>query len=65
MISEVVDDDGNPVGYDLVSGPVQFDGRPNVLRRAPEFAEHTELLLMELGIDWDRIAALKESGAIT
>ena len=29
--------------------------------RAPE---HTELLLMELGYDWDQIAAMKDSGAI-
>ena len=64
-ISAVVDDDGNEAGYDLVSGPVQFDEEPSVLRRAPEFAEHTELLLMERGIEWERIAALKESGAIT
>ena len=64
-ISGVVDDDGNPVGYEMVSGPIQFDEEPVVIRRAPEFAEHTELLLMELGVDWDRIAALKESGVIT
>ena len=27
-------------------------------------SEHTELVLMELGIEWDRIEALKDAGAI-
>jgi crotonobetainyl-CoA:carnitine CoA-transferase CaiB-like acyl-CoA transferase len=30
----------------------------------PEHGEHTELLLMDLGYDWDQIAAMKESGAV-
>jgi hypothetical protein len=30
----------------------------------PEFAANTEELILELGGDWDRIMALKESGAI-
>ena len=34
------------------------------MTRAPELGEHTELILNELGIDWDEITALKESGAI-
>jgi hypothetical protein len=32
--------------------------------RAPQAAEHTELVLIDIGMDWDRIAELKESGAI-
>jgi crotonobetainyl-CoA:carnitine CoA-transferase CaiB-like acyl-CoA transferase len=65
MIVPVVDDGGDPLGYDLVNSPVLFDEVLPTLHRAPEFAEHTELVLMDLGVDWDRIAALKESGAVT
>ncbi|HET9476755.1 MAG TPA: CoA transferase, partial [Dehalococcoidia bacterium] len=31
---------------------------------SPELGQHTEEVLLELGYDWDRIIALKESGAI-
>ena len=31
---------------------------------APEFGQHTEEMLLELGYDWERIAALREGGAI-
>jgi crotonobetainyl-CoA:carnitine CoA-transferase CaiB-like acyl-CoA transferase len=34
------------------------------VERAPEHGEHTELILMDLGYDWDQISAMKESGAI-
>ncbi len=65
MVVGVVDDSGESAGYELVSSPAQFNEMPAVLRRAPEFAEHTELVLMEMGVDWDRIAELKESGAVS
>src|SRR6201993_2851561 len=50
--------------FDLVASPVLFDETPLCLGPAPEFAEHTEELILELGGNWDRIAALKDSGAI-
>lgn len=50
--------------FDLVASPVMFDETHLQLRPAPEFAEHTEQLVLELGGDWDRILALKDSGAI-
>jgi len=48
----------------LVASPAQFDEEPIEVERAPELGEHTELILNELGIDWDDIIAMKESGAI-
>jgi crotonobetainyl-CoA:carnitine CoA-transferase CaiB-like acyl-CoA transferase len=63
MISEVeLASGGKP--FRVVRGPVQFNHEPLVTTRAPEASEHTELVLMELGMDWDRIAELKETGAI-
>jgi crotonobetainyl-CoA:carnitine CoA-transferase CaiB-like acyl-CoA transferase len=50
--------------FDLAASPVLFDETPLRLGPSPEFAEHTEELVLELGGDWDRIAALKETGAI-
>lgn len=50
--------------YRLPNVPVQFDGAPATLDRAPEHGEHTESILTELGYDWDAINALKDAGAI-
>jgi crotonobetainyl-CoA:carnitine CoA-transferase CaiB-like acyl-CoA transferase len=63
MIFEVEAVDGGPP-IRLVRGPVQFNHAPVETTRSPEASEHTELFLMELGIDWDRIEALKAKGAI-
>ncbi len=63
MIAEVeVASGGAP--FRVVRGPVQFNHEPLETTRAPQASEHTEIVLMELGMDWDRIAELKESGAI-
>ncbi|MCV7235146.1 CaiB/BaiF CoA transferase family protein [Mycobacterium branderi] len=63
MIVEVDATDGGPP-FKVVRGPVQFNHEPLATTRAPQASEHTEIVLMELGMDWDRIAELKESGAI-
>lgn len=55
-------DGGKPIK--LVSNPVQFNKEPVSNTRAPEASEHTELFLMELGLEWDRIEDLKAKGAI-
>ena len=47
------------------AGAVQFDEQPAALRRGPEHGEHTELVLLELGFDWDDITKLKDNGVIT
>ena len=48
----------------LVANPVQFDERAVAITRAPEHGEHTEVVLLELGMAWDEIEALKGAGAI-
>ena len=63
MIAEVeVASGGKP--FRVVRGPVQFNHEPLVTTRAPQASEHTELVLMEIGMDWDRIEELKNAGAI-
>jgi crotonobetainyl-CoA:carnitine CoA-transferase CaiB-like acyl-CoA transferase len=61
-IGEVVLDGG--ASYRLPAVPVQFDGQPPALRRAPEHGEDTEALLLELGYGWEDISALKEAGVV-
>ena len=63
MVFEVeAADGGAPIR--LVRGPVQFNHAPVQTTRAPQASEHTEIVLMELGMEWDRIEQLKAAGAI-
>lgn len=48
----------------LVTAPVQFNEQPAHPTRAPELGEHTEAVLLDMGLGWDEIAGLKESKAI-
>jgi crotonobetainyl-CoA:carnitine CoA-transferase CaiB-like acyl-CoA transferase len=62
-IAHIVDVEGNP--QHLVANPVRFDDDPAELQRAPQFAEHTDDVLRELGVDDERLIELKIAGAIT
>ena len=63
MIIEVEGADGG-APMRLVRGPVQWNGEPTETTRAPQASEHTEIVLMEMGVEWDRIEELKAKGAI-
>jgi crotonobetainyl-CoA:carnitine CoA-transferase CaiB-like acyl-CoA transferase len=55
-------DDDLPV---LVAGPVQFDERPPPLRRPPTAGEHTDAVLVEIGLAADDLVELRRAGAVT
>jgi crotonobetainyl-CoA:carnitine CoA-transferase CaiB-like acyl-CoA transferase len=46
------------------ANPVQFDETAPSVRGAPEHGQHTEEVLLEAGLSFDELAALKKIGAI-
>ena len=54
--------DGIP--FELGATPVQFDERPTPTARSPLFNEHGDEILQELGMDMERIIALRVAGAV-
>ena len=58
-------DKGNGETFPCVTSPVQFDEVPIELTKAPEHAQDTETVLLDMGLEWERIEKLKESGAIS
>ena len=63
FVATVVDADG--IERELVTNPVQFDETPPTLRRAPQFSEHGEEILRELGRTDDEIIQLKLDNVVT
>jgi crotonobetainyl-CoA:carnitine CoA-transferase CaiB-like acyl-CoA transferase len=55
--------DGKPCP--LVRSPVQFDESLPELRAAPEIGQHTEEVLLELGLYWNELAMHERAGAIS
>jgi crotonobetainyl-CoA:carnitine CoA-transferase CaiB-like acyl-CoA transferase len=50
---------------EMVASPIKLSRTPATIRkRAPEFGEHTEEVLLELGYGWDDIARFKQQGVI-
>lgn len=50
--------------FELAASPVQFDEKPTATRRGPDFNEHGDEILQEIGLDWDKIIELKTKGAV-
>ena len=61
-LKEIQNAAGTP--FQLVTAPVQYDEQPAVPGRAPEFNEHGDAILEELGIDWDTVVDLKVRGVV-
>jgi crotonobetainyl-CoA:carnitine CoA-transferase CaiB-like acyl-CoA transferase len=57
-------DAGDGSTFRVVSNPVQFDEQPPSLRKGPEAGQHTEEILLERGLAWEKIVELKKTGAI-
>jgi len=55
---------GNGSSLTLVTSPVQFDEERSAPTRAPELGEHTETVLLDLGLSWDEIGQLQDRAVI-
>jgi crotonobetainyl-CoA:carnitine CoA-transferase CaiB-like acyl-CoA transferase len=62
-LQPVIAGDGST--FHLVANPVQFDGVPPHLTRAPEHGEHTESVFLEEGHTWDDLISWKEESVIS
>ena len=50
--------------FKLAAAPVQYGGEAAKPRRAPEFNEHGDAILTDLGLDWDTLVDLKVRGVV-
>lgn len=62
FITEVEHPSG--VAVTAVRTPIRADDQLHEIGVAPEAWQHTEEVLLELGLDWDRIIELKERGVV-
>jgi crotonobetainyl-CoA:carnitine CoA-transferase CaiB-like acyl-CoA transferase len=62
VVREVVAEDGST--FQLIASPLQFGEQPATITRAPNHGEHTDEVLIELGLDTEQIIDLKVKGAI-
>ena len=68
IANDYVQDLENEAGvpFKLVTTPVQFNGAPSPVGRAPGFNEHgDEILTGDLSMDMDEVIDLKVKGAVT
>ena len=61
-VREVISAGGT--SFRMVPSPLQFDETPPDLTRAPDHGEHTDEVLLELGLSEDELIALKIEGAV-
>jgi crotonobetainyl-CoA:carnitine CoA-transferase CaiB-like acyl-CoA transferase len=61
-VQECATADGAP--FELIAAPVHYDGEAARPRRAPDFNEHGDAILTDLGLDWDAIVDLKVRGVV-
>ena len=57
-------DGGDKGRFALVASPVSFDREQPALAASPEMGQNTEEVLLERGLSWDELGALKKVGAI-
>jgi formyl-CoA transferase len=62
-LPQLTDNDG--VDFRVVAAPMSFDDQPTVPQGpAPELGQHTEMVLMDAGLDWDEISTVRDAGAL-
>jgi len=61
-LTEIEHPDGS--SFRVAGAPVQFDEALATLKAAPEYAQHTEEVLIDAGYSWDDIALFKERRVI-
>lgn len=62
-LPRLTDNDG--IEFGVVATPMSFDDVPTEPQgAAPELGQHTEVILMDAGMDWDEITAVRDAGAL-